>query len=84
MTRVEVIDKLSSLLLWFYPSYSWKASTLVKELDYQCMYSTEAKMNIVRTLCNIELREKQKDNKKLQRLINHYAIEGDSMMVLKP
>jgi len=41
-------------------------------------------MNIVRTLCNIELREKQKDNKKLQRLINHYAIEGDSMMVLKP
>jgi hypothetical protein len=50
------------------------------------MCSTDAKMNIVRTLCNIGLKEKekQKDNKKLRRLINYYAIEGDSMMVLKP
>ena len=62
---------------------------LVKELDYQCMYSTEAKINIVRILCNIRLKEKQKDTRnkklpKLQKLINHYAIENDDMVVLKP
>jgi hypothetical protein len=55
---------------------------LAKEIDHECVLSPD-RMAVVKIL--IGIREKQPDNKKLQKLINHYAIElDDGMMVLKP
>jgi hypothetical protein len=45
--------------------------------------SSQTKAEILGILCNIRVKAKQKDNKKLQKLIN-YAIEHDNMIVLKP
>jgi hypothetical protein len=46
--------------------------------------SSQTKAEILGILCNIRVKAKQKDNKKLQKLINYYAIEHDNMIVLKP
>ena len=44
---------------------------LVKELDYECQYSSQTKAEIVRILCEIKTnRYGLYDNKKLQKLIN--------------
>ena len=57
---------------------------LIKELDYNSRYSSVdiGRIQIVQILCNIK--QRQKDNKKLQKLINHYAIEHENVIALKP
>ena len=55
---------------------------LVKELDYECQYSSQTKVEIVQILCKIK--ERQPDNKKLQKLISHYAVEHENVLALKP
>jgi hypothetical protein len=57
---------------------------LVKELDYDCKYSSQIRIEVVRIFCNIRSKEKQKDNKRLQKLPNRYAIEHGNMVVVKP
>jgi hypothetical protein len=56
---------------------------LTKILDYNIFGDT--RLDIIRMLCNIKERVKQKDNqRKIQKIINHYAIEYDNILVLKP
>jgi hypothetical protein len=56
---------------------------LIKEPDYNMFGDTS--LDIIRILCNLKLRLKQKDNqRKIQKVINRYAIEYDNMLVLKP
>ena len=57
--------------------------TVVKELDSGCKYSSQEKLEVVRILYKIK-ESGLYDKKKLQRLINHYAIEHDNILVLKP
>ena len=59
--------------------------SIIKEMDssYNGKYSTQDRMHTVKTL--IKLRRKYPEkNGKLQRLIDHYAVEYDNMLVLKP
>jgi hypothetical protein len=59
---------------------------LVKELDYECEYSSQTKVEIVGILCKIKTNRYglyDNNKKKLQKLINHYAIEHENMVVLK-
>jgi hypothetical protein len=42
------------------------------------------KIEIVQILCNIKQRQKDNPNKKLLKVLNHYAVEHDNMLVLKP
>jgi hypothetical protein len=56
---------------------------LVKELDYKYEYSTQEKLEIVRILYKIR-RSSLYDKKKLQKVINHYAIEDNDMFILRP
>ena len=56
--------------------------TIVKELDYKCKYSTQEKLEIVQILYNIR-KTGLYDKKKLQKVINHYAVEHENKLVLK-
>jgi hypothetical protein len=58
--------------------------TLVKELDYRCKYSTQEKLEMIWILHNIRKTGLYDKKKLLQKVINHYAIEHDNMLVLKP
>lgn len=58
---------------------------IVRELNYKCRYSTQATVDVVQILYKIKktgLYENEK--KKLQKVMNHYAIEYDNMIVIKP
>lgn len=57
---------------------------LVEELDYEVEHSSPDKIEVVNILLDIRKKQPFKDNKKLQRLINHYAVERDNMVILKP
>jgi hypothetical protein len=57
--------------------------TVVKELDSRCKYSSQDKLEVVRVLYKIK-ESGLYDKKKLQKVINHYAIEYDNILVLKP
>ena len=52
-------------------------------LDYECEYSSRDRLEIVQILLIIK-QTGVCDKKKLQRLLNHYAIEHDNMVVVKP
>jgi hypothetical protein len=57
---------------------------LVKELDYECQYSSQTKVEIVGVLYRIKHNHYGLyDKKKLQKLINHYAIEHANVLALK-
>ena len=72
MLEQQIEDMLISLDFW----------QLVKELDHECQYSSQTKVEIVQILCKIK--ERQPDNKKLQKLISHYAVEHENVLALKP
>jgi hypothetical protein len=55
---------------------------IAKTLDYNC-YSSPDRLAVVRVLCDIR-KSGLYDKKRLQKVINHYAIEYDNMIVLKP
>ena len=55
---------------------------IVKELDYDCKYSSPDKLAVVRIICDIR-KTGLYDKKKLQKIINHYAIEYENIVVLK-
>ena len=75
--RLKMLEKqIQDMLL------SADHQTIVKELDYSCKYSSQEKLEIVRILYNIR-KTGLYDKKKLQRVIDHYAIERDNMIVLK-
>ena len=56
---------------------------IVRELDCNYKYSSPEKLEIVRILYDIK-KTGLGNKKKLQKLINHYAIEHENMLVLKP
>jgi hypothetical protein len=55
---------------------------ITKTLDYNC-YSTPDKLAVVRVLCDVR-KTGLHDKKKLQKVINHYAIEHENVLALKP
>jgi hypothetical protein len=55
---------------------------ITKTLDYNC-YSSPDRLAVVRVLCDIR-KVGLHDKKKVQKVMNHYAIEYDNMIVLKP
>jgi hypothetical protein len=55
---------------------------IVREFDYNCKYSSPERLEIVRILYDIK-KTGLGDKKKLQKVINHYAVERDNMLVLK-
>jgi hypothetical protein len=55
---------------------------IVKELDYSCKYSIPETLAVVRILCDIR-KTGLYDKKKLQKVLNHYAVEHENMLVLK-
>ena len=57
--------------------------SIVKELDHSCKYSTQTTIEVIRILYNIK-RTGLYDKKKLQKVMNHYVIEHEDMLVLKP
>jgi hypothetical protein len=60
---------------------------ICKGLDdnYRCKYSSTERLAIVQILCYIRQSGLADiDKKKLQKVINHYAIERENMIVLKP
>jgi hypothetical protein len=57
--------------------------TIIEELDYSYKYSTQTTIEIVRILHNIR-KAGLRDKKKLQKVVNHYAVEHKNMLVLKP
>jgi hypothetical protein len=57
--------------------------TIIEELYYSCNYSTQTTTEIVRILHNIR-KARLRDKKKLQKVVNHYAVEHENMLVLKP
>jgi hypothetical protein len=57
--------------------------TIVKELDSRCKYLSSEKLEIVRILYKIK-ESGLYYNKKLQKILSHYAVEHDNMLVLKP
>jgi hypothetical protein len=57
---------------------------ITKTLDYNC-YSSSERLAVVRVLCDIRKSElPENDKKKVQKVLNHYAIEYDNLIVLKP
>jgi hypothetical protein len=61
---------------------------IVRELDYSCKYSTQTTTEVVRILHKIRktglfIGDNDK-KKKLQKVMNHYAIERNDTVVLKP
>jgi hypothetical protein len=57
---------------------------ITKTLDYN-LYSSTDRLAVVRVLCDIRgAGLSDNDKKRLQEVINHYAIEYDNILVLKP
>ena len=55
---------------------------ITKTLDYN-LYSSPDRLAVVRVLCDIR-KSGLYDQKKVQKVLNHYAIEYDNLIVLKP
>jgi hypothetical protein len=55
---------------------------LIKEVDWPTFSDT--KIETIQVLLDIKNKQPFKDNKRLQKLISHYAIERDGMVILKP
>jgi hypothetical protein len=55
---------------------------LIKEIDHDTFSDT--RIDSVNVLLTLRTKQPFNDNKKLQKLINHYAIERDNMLILKP
>jgi hypothetical protein len=60
---------------------------MVRELDYECKHSTQATIDVVQLLYKIKKTglydHDQQNKKKLQKVLSHYAVEHDNMLVLK-
>ena len=58
---------------------------LVKELDYECQYSSQTKAEIVGVLCRIKHNSYGLyDKKKLREVTDHYAMEHENRLASKP
>ena len=68
------MDTISNVRL---TGYGFKAI-----LDYKCKHSSQATVDIVQLLYKIK-KTGRYDKKKLQKLLNYYAIEHDNMLVLR-
>jgi hypothetical protein len=55
---------------------------LIMEVDWHTFSDT--KLETIQVLLDIKDKQPFKDNKRLQKLISHYAIERDGMVILKP
>jgi hypothetical protein len=55
---------------------------LIKEMDWHTF--SDIKIETIQVLLDIKDKQPFKGNKRLQKLISHYAIERDGMVILKP